>query len=54
MDVPYTITPNTLMTSGGGGGGLGRIRINTASGAYTKASTAIEAGALSTGILTTR
>jgi hypothetical protein len=46
--------PATPISAGGGGGGLGRIRINTADGTYTKASSAIEAGSGSTGKLATR
>jgi len=44
----------TSETGGGGGGGLGRIRINTQSGTYTKANTSVEAGALTTGVVGTR
>lgn len=40
--------------SGGGGGGLGRVRINTADGTYTKASTAVEEAVVSTGMIATR
>ena len=39
---------------GGGGGGLGRIRINTPDRTYVRANTAIEAGATTTGTLSTR
>jgi hypothetical protein len=42
------------MSGGGGGGGLGRVRINTQAGTYTKASSAIEAAALTTGTVGTR
>jgi hypothetical protein len=42
------------ITAGGGGGGLGRIRINTKDGTYTKANTTIEAGSVSTSVLSTR
>lgn len=41
-------------TSGGGGGGLGRIRINTPDQTYTKSNTTIEDGALTVGTLATR
>src|SRR5438046_1499363 len=41
-------------TSGAGGGGLGRLRINTRDGVYSKASTAVEAAATSAGVLSTR
>jgi hypothetical protein len=44
----------TVILSGGGGGGLGRIRINTKSGMYTKSSSSIEAGALTTGTVVSR
>jgi hypothetical protein len=54
MDVPYTTAANIYIASGGGGGGMGRIRINTSSGAYTKSSTTIEAGALTVGTIATR
>jgi len=40
--------------SGSGGGGLGRIRINTVDGTYTKASSATEGGALTSGTIATR
>lgn len=40
--------------AGGGGGSVGYIRINTGSGAYTKASDAIESPAPSSGALKTR
>ena len=36
--------------AGSGGGGLGRIRVNTATGAYSKASDVLEDGAVSAGI----
>lgn len=41
-------------TAGGGGGGLGYVRINTADGSYAKANTTIEAASLSTGTVKTR
>lgn len=41
-------------TSGGGGGGLGRIRINTPDQTYTKANTTVEDGVLTVGTLATR
>jgi hypothetical protein len=54
-DVNYTNSPSVMeISAGSGGGGLGRIRINTVDGTYTKANTAVEAGALSTGTLATR
>jgi hypothetical protein len=49
----YSPSP-AVVTAGSGGGGLGRIRINTRDATYTKASSAIEAGALTTGTLATR
>jgi hypothetical protein len=54
MDAQYTNASNIGIYAGGGGGGLGRIRINTPTGTYNKANTAIEAGALTTGTLATR
>jgi hypothetical protein len=52
---PYTnSTSVTIFAGGGGGGGLGRVRINTRDSMYTKANTAIEAAALTTGSLATR
>lgn len=39
---------------GGGGGGLGRIRINTADATYLKSSTAYEGGAVTAGMIITR
>jgi hypothetical protein len=42
------------MATGGGGGGLGRIRINTASGSYTKANSAVEAAVTTAGTIETR
>jgi len=47
-------TTNAFASTGGGGGGLGRIRINVPNGSYTKASDAIEAGALTLGTVQTR
>jgi hypothetical protein len=41
-------------SAGGGGGGLGRIRINTKTGIYTKASSTVEDAVLTTGIISTR
>jgi hypothetical protein len=41
-------------SGGAGGGGLGRIRINTRDGMYTKANTAVEDGSVSTGMHATR
>lgn len=49
----YSSLPPTI-GSGGGGGGLGRIRVNTRDGTYTKASSAIEAGSITTGTIATR
>jgi hypothetical protein len=43
-----------VVTSGGGGGGLGRIRVNTVDGHYTKSNSAIEDASVSTGVLATR
>jgi hypothetical protein len=51
----YTNNTNIhFMSGGGGGGGLGRIRINTPTGTYIKASSSIEAGALTTGTIGSR
>jgi hypothetical protein len=44
----------TSYSSGGGGGGLGRLRVNTKDGTYTKANTAVEAAVTTTGIVKTR
>jgi hypothetical protein len=49
----YSSTQRAL-SSGGGGGGLGRIRINSQSGTYTKASSSVEAGDLTAGVVGTR
>jgi hypothetical protein len=43
-----------LFVGGGAGGGLGRIRINTENGSYTKSTSAVEEGDVSTGIISTR
>ena len=40
--------------AGGGGGGLGRLRVNTGDGNYTKASSTVEDAAVTTGIVQTR
>lgn len=40
--------------AGAAGGGLGRIRINTQSGSYTKASSTVENGAVTAGTIETR
>lgn len=47
--IPYTGQQQLL--TGGGGGAAGHIRINTASGTYTKANDAFESPATSTGLL---
>ncbi|MGN6110451.1 MAG: hypothetical protein ACTHU0_35435 [Kofleriaceae bacterium] len=47
-------TPDAKQMSGGGGGGLGRIRINTTDGTYVKSSQSIENGAVTTGAIQTR
>jgi hypothetical protein len=53
--IPYSILDGALVLSaGGGGGGMGRVRINTRDGAYTKSSTTVEAAALTTGVIKTR
>ncbi len=41
-------------SSGAGGGGMGRVRINTKDGTYTKSSTTVEAAVLTAGTLKTR
>lgn len=52
---PYTNSPTVMyLSGGGGGGGLGRVRINTRDGTYTKTNTTIEAAAVTTGRLATR
>jgi hypothetical protein len=43
---------NTM--AGGGGGGLGRIRINTSSGSYAQAPTAVFTGVLTSGQVLSR
>ncbi len=48
------IGDGTPVVTGGGGGGMGRIRINTADGTYTKASSAVEDGVVSAGTIETR
>lgn len=48
-----TMTGSNLI-SGGGGGGLGRVRINTPDAAYLKSSVAVEAAVVTTGIVQTR
>lgn len=53
-DINYVGVPSNVITAGGGGGGLGRIRINTPEGTYTKSNLSIEDGSLSTGVLSTR
>lgn len=40
-------------SAGAGGGGLGRVRINTVDGVYSKASTAVEDASLTTGSIAT-
>jgi hypothetical protein len=51
----YTASTSvTYFWGGAGAGGLGRVRINTRDGTYTKANTTIEAAALTTGTLATR
>lgn len=39
------------METGGGGGGLGRIRVNTLSGTYTQSGSSVAAGAITTGVV---
>lgn len=41
-------------SAGGGGGGLGRVRINTKTGVYTKASSTVEDAVLTTSVISTR
>jgi hypothetical protein len=55
VNAQYTTMQSvTGMSGGGGGGGLGRIRINTVSGTYSKSSSSVEAGALTTGTVGSR
>jgi hypothetical protein len=42
------------LEAGGGGGGLGRIRVNTPDMTYTRSSSSVEVGDISTGTLSTR
>jgi hypothetical protein len=46
--------PANYAATGGGGGGLGRIRINTPTASYEKDTSVVEAGALTTGTVQTR
>jgi hypothetical protein len=53
--IPYTNSNSALVLSaGGGGGGMGRVRINTRDGVYTKSSTTIEMAVLTTAVIQTR
>jgi hypothetical protein len=53
--VPYSNSPTlTRFTAGSGGGGLGFIRLVTATGDYVKSSGVTESGTLSTSIVETR
>lgn len=54
QDVPYTTTANVKFRAAGGGGGLGYVRINTATGTYSKGNDTIESAVLTTGMLKTR
>jgi hypothetical protein len=53
-DAAMCIGDGTPLVTGGGGAGMGRIRINTADGTYTKASSAVEDGVVSAGTIETR
>jgi len=53
-NAPTCIGDGIPLTTGGGGGGMGRIRINSADGTYTKASSAVEDGLVSSGMIETR
>jgi hypothetical protein len=53
-DASCNATSGMPTATGGGGGGLGRARINTADGNYTKASSAVEAASISAGMISTR
>jgi hypothetical protein len=44
----------TTATGGGGGGGLGRLRVNTHDGIYTKSNTTVEDANASSGVVQTR
>jgi hypothetical protein len=50
MDVPFAVGAS----AGGGGGGVGRVRINTKAGVYTKTNSTVEDAVLTTGVLSTR
>ena len=50
----YITSGQNYFNGGGGGGGLGRIRINTPDGNYTKSTSSIEDGSLTSGVLPTR
>ena len=54
MSITYSSGSNLTFQSGGGGGGLGRLRINTADGQYTKTSSTVEDAVVSTGTIQTR
>ena len=49
-----TVSNAMSVQAGGGGGGLGRLRVNTADGHYTKASSAVEEAAVTSGTVQTR
>ena len=53
-DTDFTNTANTIITAGGGGGGLGRIRVNTQDGVYSRANSTVEDGDVSSAKITTR
>ncbi len=54
MSTGYMSGANLTFEAGGGGGGLGRLRVNTADGNYTKANTTVEEAAVTTGTVQTR
>ena len=53
-DYPGVPQDGMRVETGPGGGGVGRVRINTATGTYTKDSTSVEAAKVTVGMLPTR
>jgi hypothetical protein len=51
---PSPFSTGSALFSGGGGGGLGRVRINTKDTTYQRPNTVVEAAALTSGLIKTR
>ena len=51
---PSPVTTGYGLMSGGGGGGMARVRINTIDATYAKSSMAVEAAMVTSGVLRTR